>query len=92
MMKLISAVALLITAPLLHSEDVLPEATALISEACEQLNTPGFAISIAVKDKFSWSGACGFADLEQNVPVSPATTKFRVGSIAKPFTDLGPMH
>ncbi|MEO8001591.1 MAG: serine hydrolase domain-containing protein, partial [Arenimonas sp.] len=38
--------------------------------------------------KLIWSKAYGYADMEQKVPVDPATTKFRVGSVAKPMTAL----
>lgn len=35
-----------------------------------------------------WSAGYGVADVEQQVSVDPATTKFRVGSVAKPMTAL----
>lgn len=33
-----------------------------------------------------WSKGYGVSDLEQNVPVTPEKTKFRIGSVAKPLT------
>ena len=46
---------------------------------------PGLSAAVAVDGRVVWSEGFGLADLEQNVPVSPAT-RFRVGSVAKPLT------
>lgn len=61
-------------------------ATQLIQKFVLDSGAPGLAISVGYKDKIIWSRGFGYADLEQQVPVDPAVTKFRVGSIAKPFT------
>jgi serine beta-lactamase-like protein LACTB len=47
--------------------------------------TPGLALAVAVDGKIVYSEGFGYADLEERVPVWPST-KFRIGSISKPFT------
>lgn len=50
---------------------------------------PGAAVTVMVDGKIAWSEGFGFADLEQNVKVDPAKTKFRIGSISKSLTAAG---
>jgi serine beta-lactamase-like protein LACTB len=49
----------------------------------------GVAITIGNLDGLVWSAGIGFSDIEQEVPIKPATTKFRVGSTAKSMTAMG---
>ncbi|MBE9549847.1 MAG: beta-lactamase family protein [Proteobacteria bacterium] len=58
----------------------------LLLQFLQQNKTPGLSVSIGHNNKILWSKGFGYADLEQRVQVDPALTKFRVGSIAKPFT------
>lgn len=46
----------------------------------------GITVSVGLKGKIIWHKGYGFADLEQNVPIHPDKTLFRVGSVAKPMT------
>lgn len=46
---------------------------------------PGLSVAVGDGDRVVWSEGFGFADLEHRVPVTPLT-KFRVGSVSKPFT------
>jgi serine beta-lactamase-like protein LACTB len=46
---------------------------------------PGLAVAVAVDGRMVWSEGFGWADLEQHVPVTPAT-EFRIGSISKSLT------
>jgi serine beta-lactamase-like protein LACTB, mitochondrial len=50
---------------------------------------PGMAVTVSVNGEVVWSQGFGYADLEQQVPVSPANTKFRIGSISKSLTAAG---
>jgi CubicO group peptidase (beta-lactamase class C family) len=52
----------------------------------ETSGVSGLAISVGTADQIIWSQGFGYADLEQDVPVDPSVTKFRVGSTAKPMT------
>ncbi len=56
-----------------------------VSALVEKERVPGLAISVWQKGKIVWSKGYGFADLEQQVPVDPFQTRFRIGSISKPI-------
>jgi serine beta-lactamase-like protein LACTB, mitochondrial len=62
------------------------EAERMVREFVESSGPPGLSMSVGWCDHLVWSKGFGAADIEQNVHVDPATTKFRVGSIAKPMT------
>ncbi len=51
-------------------------------------SAPGVSAAVAVDGEIVWSEAFGFADVERGIPVL-TTTRFRVGSIAKPYTAAG---
>ncbi len=60
-------------------------AAALIELARATTRTPGLAAAVAVGGELVWSGAAGDADLESEVPATPAS-RFRVGSVSKLLT------
>ena len=62
------------------------EAKQLVESFARESKSPGLAVSVGCKGRLLWSHGSGFADLEQRVPVDPASTKFRAGSVSKPFT------
>jgi serine beta-lactamase-like protein LACTB len=49
---------------------------------------PGIAVTVGRGDSILWSEGFGLADVEQQVPMDPARTRLRVGSLAKPFTAM----
>ena len=64
-----------------------------ISEAKVRLKTflsenrvPGAAVAASVSGRLIWSEGFGLADIEQQVPVVPDRTLFRIASISKPLT------
>ncbi|MFY0593048.1 serine hydrolase domain-containing protein [Roseivirga sp.] len=52
----------------------------------DQSKVPGLSISISQKGELVYSKGYGFADLENQIPVSPSKTKFRIGSVSKTLT------
>lgn len=60
-------------------------ARAMILHDLEEQDYPGIAIAVSVDGETVWSEGFGYADLEQRVPLWP-TSRFRIGSISKPFT------
>ncbi len=48
--------------------------------------TPGMAVSVSKDGNIIWSKGFGVGHLEQQVPVYPDKTKFRIGSISKALT------
>ncbi len=51
---------------------------------------PGLAVAVFVDGAVIWSEEFGYANLATKAPVAP-TTRFRVGSVAKPITAAGLM-
>ncbi|MCP4977977.1 MAG: beta-lactamase family protein [Maribacter sp.] len=85
-MKFILAFILLLLCNVALSEDLNVSATKLMQDFFLKSGAPGLSVSVGYDDKIVWSKGFGYADLEQKVTVEPSQTKFRVGSVAKPFT------
>jgi len=49
-------------------------------------DTPGLAVAAGLDGEIVWSAGFGYADIEQQVAVDPASTLFRIGSVIKPMT------
>jgi CubicO group peptidase (beta-lactamase class C family) len=62
------------------------QASALMQTFFESGNSPGLSVSVGREGKILWSGGFGYADVEQQVPVDPARTLFRIGSVVKSMT------
>ena len=60
-----------------------------VSEVIQELLRayPGLSVAAAVEDRLVWVGGFGFADVEDGVPVTPAT-QFRIYSLSKPLTAM----
>ena len=71
-----------------YPSDLTDDAERLVRQFAHDSGAPGLSVSVGSHGKLFWSEGFGYADLEQKVPVSPASTKFRVGSEAKPMTAL----
>ena len=52
----------------------------------EESGISGVTITVGTAEQIIWSRGFGYADLEQDVPIDPSMTKFRVGSTAKSMT------
>ncbi len=57
----------------------------LILDHMEKIGIPGASVAVALDGVPVWTEGFGLADVEQGVPVTPAT-RFRSGSVAKPIT------
>lgn len=60
-----------------------------INRLTERAKIPGLAVTVMIKGEVVWSEGFGHADMEQDVHVDPAHTKFRIGSISKALTAAG---
>ena len=58
----------------------------LVSEFVENNSIPGLSVTVSKGGEILWSEGFGYADLEQQVKVDPAKTKFRIGSVSKTLT------
>ena len=65
----------------------IAEARRFITDTMKALGAPGASITVISKGHVVWSEGFGYADLEQQVPVTPLT-RFRVGSVSKSLTSV----
>ena len=79
--------ALLFVLPVLGQEisTLVDEARKLVQSAMETEHYPGLSVAVSVDGEVIWSEAFGYADIENQVPIT-TDSKFRIGSISKPFT------
>lgn len=57
----------------------------LVADYMAARGVPGLSVAVSVEGVTVWSEGFGLADVEQGVPVTPATL-FRTGSVAKPMS------
>jgi serine beta-lactamase-like protein LACTB len=89
MRRLMLAAALVVTAAARVGAQTTGDSAA-IAQARELVRArldsiPGISVAVARDGHIIWSEGFGWADLEQRVPVTPAT-EFRIGSISKSLT------
>jgi CubicO group peptidase (beta-lactamase class C family) len=58
----------------------------LLGRQMEEYHIAGAAISVVKDGKLFFAKGYGYADLENNIPVNPEQTIFRIGSVGKVFT------
>lgn len=68
------------------SQIAIDKGKKLIQALMERDKVAGLSITVMKGEEIIWSEGFGYADLEQEIPVYPDKTKFRVGSISKPMT------
>ena len=68
-------------------EAEISKANAFIDSLMNAQNIPAISVAVGVKGKLVWTEAYGYADLENKIPAT-TETKFRAGSIGKPWTML----
>lgn len=62
------------------------------AEEMEELHIPGAAIAIVKDGSILLTKGYGYADLDNQTPVTPDTTLFRVGSVSKTLTGTAAMQ
>ncbi len=87
-------IVLFFLASCVQEDDSARKANELANGFLAESGVSGLAISVGINDSIIYSEGFGFADVEQQVPVMPALTRFRVGSVAKAMTAmaLGHLH
>ncbi|HEV8124639.1 MAG TPA: serine hydrolase domain-containing protein [Gemmatimonadales bacterium] len=68
-------------------EQAIAEARRFIQDTMKVLGAPGASITVMRNARVIWSEGFGYADVEQQVKVTPAT-RFRIGSVSKPLTSI----
>ncbi|MEX2479172.1 MAG: serine hydrolase domain-containing protein [Gracilimonas sp.] len=64
-------------------------ANEVLKSYVEEYNIPGMSVSVYRDGKMIWSKGYGYLDVENQVPVDPASTLFRIGSVSKTYTAAG---
>lgn len=67
------------------------QAERMVGAWFEQSGAPGVVAAVGIDGQIRWSRGFGFADLEQQVPMDPARTRLRFGSVIKPMTAYAAM-
>jgi CubicO group peptidase (beta-lactamase class C family) len=67
------------------TRQVVSSVRRFITDTLRVLHAPGASICVIRDSSIIWSAGIGMADLEQRVPVTPAT-RFRIGSVSKALT------
>ncbi|MFT4567592.1 MAG: serine beta-lactamase-like protein LACTB [Saprospiraceae bacterium] len=62
------------------------QAERLIQELFDKEKLPGMAVEVWKNGKSVFSKGYGYANVANRIPVDPNLSKFRIGSISKPFT------
>jgi CubicO group peptidase (beta-lactamase class C family) len=70
-------------------ETQIANAREIALELRKENKIPGMAIAVSVGGEMVWSEGFGYMDLENQIPVDPATTMFRIGSVSKTLTAAG---
>ena len=69
-------------------DTVFERASMLSSNYLLEAKLAGLSVTVGRGQSILWSKGFGLADLEQQVPVDPGVTRFRVGSTAKSMTAM----
>jgi len=73
------------------AESRFAEVEKLMKSARTAMRIPGIAVTVVEHGQIVWSGADGFADLEQQVPATPQTV-WRIASVSKPVAATATMQ
>lgn len=65
--------------------DAITESRASLIDRMQYFGTPSLSVAIAIRKEVVWAECFGYSDIRSKTLVGPLT-KFRVGSVAKPFT------
>lgn len=65
--------------------DAITEGSASLIDRMQYFGTPSLSVAIAIRKEVVWAECFGYSDIRSKTLVGPLT-KFRVGSVSKPFT------
>ena len=67
-------------------EAAIAQSTQLTEKTIKKYNLPGVAVAVSVKGEMVWAKGFGYSNIEDTIAIDPYLSKFRIGSISKPFT------
>src|SRR5690625_2187956 len=68
-------------------QQAVDQARKLAHELVDTHNLPGLSVAVGLGDGVVWAQGFGWANIEEQVPVSPLT-RFRIGSVSKSLTSV----
>ena len=74
-----------LASPAADYEDAVEQGRTIARALVAEEILPGLSLAVAIDRKIVWAEGFRWADLEQEIPVTPAT-RFRIGGIAMTFT------
>ena len=92
MKKLLALLTFLLVSFSVHAQNydqAIHEADSIVQYYFDGRDLPGMSISVYKGDHLIWSKGYGYADIQNQVPVNPSLTKFRIGSVSKTLTSAG---
>lgn len=72
-----------------ETQEDIAAAEEVVQSYYEEHNIPGMSVSVYREGDIIWSQGFGYMDVENEVPVDPRTTLFRIGSVSKTYTATG---
>ncbi len=75
-------------------ESAIDSTLVALDSVMAETKIPGLGVAVMVDGELVFSKGLGYSDLENEDPVDPATTLFRIGSVSKSMTSLalGKLH
>ncbi|MHA6531395.1 serine hydrolase domain-containing protein [Paenibacillus sp. BAC0078] len=64
----------------------------IMQDGLDNRHVPGTAVVVTQGERIIWSKGYGYANVERKIPVDPARTVMRVGSLTKTFTAVAAMQ
>ena len=78
----------MVSAPSPKWADAVKQSQEIVRAGLTAQNVPGLSVAVGVAGDVIWAEGFGWADIENRVPVAPAT-RFRIGHVSKALTSAG---
>ncbi|ASA19492.1 hypothetical protein B9T62_00670 [Paenibacillus donghaensis] len=88
----VTALAAVPAGSTLTADQIAQQVDTVMNQGIEQGHIPGAALVVTQGDKVLYSKGYGYADVERQVPLDPAVTQIRVGSLTKSLTATAAMQ
>lgn len=72
-----------------NTQEDISAAEQVVQSYYQEHEIPGMSVSVYRDGEVIWSKGYGYMDVEDQVPIDPASTLFRIGSVSKTYTASG---
>lgn len=70
-------------------QNAIQQADAICSKVFKDAGLPGLGVGVMIEGKVVWTAGYGYANIEEEKPIDPGKTLFRIGSVSKTLTGVG---